>query len=394
MLAPAALIVISLPALGFEFPLTRAQRAQKLVEQGYERIVRGDYSGALSSCDQALEVRGDWAPAYICRSEARLWLKDPKSDRDARRAMRFDPASGDPYRLLGLWEFESKRYPAAISNFNRALELGKLKPDGITECYFYRAQARVNKGDLAGALEDISQGLGVLRGISGSYGDWSFYGLRAEIRRRKGDWDGADSDERQVLSLVEERLRRRGSVVPELLLRRAHANAMLERFEEAAADYERIFELVQDADARLRLEHAVVLFLARRDRQALSSLRLVPKESPHFLTAWRMAVLLKRAQGRGGVAVPPATERPAPPIEEACSWIEGSPTENIAPSKEPLLWGRQALALEMRLQHRAALRLAQKALARDPSDSMAQLAKIHALRGISYPSTSRQPISD
>ena len=388
---PALLLALLLvaPAAAFEIPLTTRQRAQKLVEQGYERIIRGDYTGALSYCDEALKVRNDWAPAYVCRSEARLWLKDPLSDRDARQAMRHDPNSGDPYRLLGLWEYEGGRYPAAIQNFSRALELSKLKPEGVTEIYYYRSRARIKTNDLNGALSDINHGLGVLQGISGSYGDWSFYSLRAEVRRRQGDYNAADSDERQVLELIENRLKHHVTEAPELLRRRANSFALLGEFEKAADEYGRILATYKEGDTKTSLERVLALVMAGRYEAAGRELGPILDAEPRRPLIRRMRALARAAGGdssgamadldsfmSGTSASPETSQELRLALEQdggALTQLEG--WQASAAPRDPALWGRRALVHELLLEHDQALSLGAKALSSDPLDEPARLAR-------------------
>ncbi|MCX5789901.1 MAG: hypothetical protein NTX64_15565, partial [Elusimicrobia bacterium] len=364
MVAPPMLLALALSAWAFEFPLTTGQRAQKLVEQGYERINRGDYNGALNFCDEALKVRRDWAPAYVCRSEARLWLKDPLSDRDARQAMRYDPDSGDPYRLLGLWEYEGGRYAAGIRNFTRALELSKLKPESVSEVYYYRARARIKTGDLAGALSDVTHGLGVMQGVSGSFGDWSFYSLRAEIKRRQGDFDSADKDEREVVDLIEKRLERHPKEAPDLLKRRASSFALLGDFSKSAEEYRRIVALYQEPDPSASLERVLALVMAGSYGDAARELGSILAVQPKRPLIRRMRALARIAAGdssgavqdldtflSGTAAAPDSSQELRLALEQdggAITQLEG--WQSSAAPRSALLWGRRALVHEMLLE--------------------------------------------
>src|ERR1700733_11318328 len=94
---PLLLCAISLPASAIDFPLTRSQKAQKLVEEGQRQILMGNYFRAIDSCTRALGLRGDWGPAYLCRSEARLRTRDiTAASLDAKKAENLDPKSGEP----------------------------------------------------------------------------------------------------------------------------------------------------------------------------------------------------------------------------------------------------------------------------------------------------------
>ncbi|MFA6030920.1 MAG: tetratricopeptide repeat protein [Elusimicrobiota bacterium] len=263
-LAPAA-------ASAFEFPLTRMQRVSKLVDEGYESLQRGDYLRAAETCARALELRGDYAPAYLCRSEARLKNGDPDADKDAMQALLLDPKSGDAYRVLGLYEFESGRVDEAIKHFDRALERSKLRPDEVPNVYYYRARAKLKLGNLDDALKDADRGMAILVGISGNYSDWSFYSLRAEIRRKLGRTKEADEDEGKVLTLLDERMRRRPREATELMRMKAESHALLRDYDSAAKDYADILAKGQGGSGD-RLERADALISAERHEEAVSEL--------------------------------------------------------------------------------------------------------------------------
>lgn len=387
-----ASLILALPLAGaqaFKIPLTTGQRAQKLVEQGYERIIRGDYTGALSFCEEALKVRNDWAPAYICRSEARLWLRDPLSDRDARQAMRFDPNSGDPHRLLGLWEYEAGRYQAAIQNFNRALDLAKLKPEGVTEVYYYRARAKIKLGDLKAAQSDIDHGLGILRGINGSYGDWSFYSLRAEVRRRREDYEGADADERSVVELITGRLKSHKAEAPELLRRRANSYALLGEYERAAQEYGSMLAMYREGDIKTSLERVLALVMGGKYETAAKELVPILEAEPRRPLIRRMRALIRMAAGdssgavadldtfmSGTAAQVESSQELRQALEDdggALTQLEG--WQASAPPRDPKLWGRRALVHAILLEHDQAMSLSAKSLAATPDDEAAHLAR-------------------
>src|SRR5437879_4884930 len=105
-LIPLLILALPLPTSAFDIPLTRTQRARKLVEEGQRQILRMDFTRAIDSCTRALVIRDDWSPAYLCRSEARLLAKESTAaSQDAQKAMKLDPNSGEPLRILGILEY-------------------------------------------------------------------------------------------------------------------------------------------------------------------------------------------------------------------------------------------------------------------------------------------------
>ena len=369
-------------ALAFEFPLTRTQRVQKLVDEGYDSLQRGDYLRAAETCARALELGSDYAPAYLCRGEARLKNGDPDAGQDALQALKLDPKSGDAYRVLGMLDFEAGRASSAVRRFDEALRRSKLKPDEVPNVYYYRARAKLKLGDLDGAFQDTEHGMAVLVGISGNYFDWSFYSLRGEIRRKQGKTAEADKDERKVLELLEQRMRSRPREAPELLKLKAESHSLLRDFNAAAQDYA---DLISKSTAAVsaQLDRANALISAERFREAdeeLTRALLKEPENPRALKL-RGYARVRLNREKDAVEDLDAAQRLLPRdgavfgyraiarmnLEDypaALSDIEQA--QKLSPSEAGALDSRKAYALAMLARHEEALALARKVLARAP----------------------------
>ncbi|MFA6093097.1 MAG: tetratricopeptide repeat protein [Elusimicrobiota bacterium] len=373
---------IAPPCRAFQFPLTQMQKVRKLVDEGQEQLQRGDYARAIETCESALRLRADYAPAYLCRSEARLKTGDPQARQDAVQALRLDPASGEAYRMLGLYEFESGRTEEALKDFDRALERVKLKPDEVPNVYYYRARSKMKLGDLPGALKDAERGMAVLMGVSGNYFDWSFHSLRAEILRKLGRTAEADKDEQKVLSLLDERLLRRPEESAQLLRMKAESHGLLRDYNAAAQDYARLLAKGEGLPSD-RVEHADALLNADKPAEAEKELSLVLSLSPKELKALRLRGYARIRLGRSADALRDLDEilRMAPEDGTTLGYraMARSDLEDYAgalsdlgraqallPAEADALEARKAFVYSKLGRHEDALAAADKALKRRP----------------------------
>jgi tetratricopeptide (TPR) repeat protein len=378
------------PTAAFEFLLTRNQRAQKLVEEGQRHILLGEYLRAIDSCNQALGLRSDWSPAYLCRSEAKMMAMDLEAaGRDAKKAGKLDPASGEPLRILGRLEFEAGRYPEAVDSFTRALKLTKLKPENVSNVYYYRAASYLKLERYDKALSDVQEGLGVLRGVNGDYSDWNFYALRAEIHREMNNEAAADVDEHKVISLITERMKSQPTELLELLRRRAESYMLLHDYEAAAKDMDRLLSY-DGNDSRSLMTQADIYSQAGRHKEAIADLDRVLLSDASQLPALRLRAMERFIMGDTTGSLSDLDSALAIKHDDAASLTargilkrymadyrgslkDLSSAQALNPT-DSTLWGHKAFVLEMLEQHEAALDLAQRTLKQDPDNTSAHIA--------------------
>lgn len=89
-----------------------------------------------------------------------------------------------------------KQWDAAIADFTRAIEL-EAKPGVVSLCYRFRADAKRNKGDLAGAIADYTKSVEL---DTDSDNADSYYG-RGLAKKKSGDSDGAIADYAKTIEL-------------------------------------------------------------------------------------------------------------------------------------------------------------------------------------------------
>lgn len=350
----------------------------------------GNYVRAIDSCTRALGIRGDWGPAYLCRSEARLFTKDlTAASQDAKKAENLDPKNGEPFRILGILEYEAGRYPEAVKCFNQALRLTKIKPENISDVYYLRASSHLNLGDFQPALKDVEEGLGVLRGINGDYGDWKFYQLRADIYRHLGNEARADADENKVVKLIDERIQSRPGELLDLLRARAESHMLLRDYAAAAKDLDRLLVYNGD-DLKTLVDQANAYSLAGRHKEAVGNLDRVLRADPTQLPALRLRSMERFTLGdtRGALSDLDAALS-IKPDDAASLTARGILKRYIADYRGSLkdlngaqalnpddssLWGHKAFVLEMLGNHDTAMNLAEKTLKQEPDNASAHVA--------------------
>ncbi len=380
------------PPLGaFEFPLTRNQRVQKLVEQGQQRINQGEFLQAAELCAQALDLRADWAPAYLCRGEARMKNGDPDAGKDAERALTLDPKSGEAYRVLGIMAFEVGDHKGAVEDFDKALALTKLKPDEVPSIYYYRARSKMHLNDLQGALKDCERGQAVLTGFAGNYSDWSFYSLRADIQRRMGRTEDADKDERRVVDLLDQRIRRKPDQAAEYLRLRAESHTLLREYDQAAQDLGTVIAQ-STGDVAGLTSRADAYISAERFGAAMEDLDKALQLDPKHLPALKLRAYARLRMNRDAEAVADLDEyldsRPTDGAALGYRGIARLNLERFAPALEDLekaqvlipgdsqgLEGRKAYAYAMLGRHPEAWESSLKSLSKHPESFSAHMAK-------------------
>lgn len=140
-------------------------QAQKLdaaaveLKRGKVLHAKQDYAGAIASYSKAIELRPDWAVAYVQRGLARRMqgeLDDAIKDYD--KAMELDPASlrndlsiAEAYINHGFIRRNALQIEAALVDYDKA---AKLLPT-LTQTYLQRGQARLLDETFAGAIADF-----------------------------------------------------------------------------------------------------------------------------------------------------------------------------------------------------------------------------------------------
>lgn len=166
-------------------------------------INSGDYSKAISACDEAVKIKPDSAGIYYERGIAYLKNKDfRRAIDDFNRAielkpdfedafafrgeasgelMRIKPSNAYSYYERGLLYLDWGNYFAAIDDFTKAIE---LKPD-FGDAYHDRGNAYLDKRDYNRALDDFTKAIEFREGSSKAYSYSNRGGIYLELKDYK-----------------------------------------------------------------------------------------------------------------------------------------------------------------------------------------------------------------
>ncbi len=133
-----------------------AESSNSYFNEGYEKHLHGDLSGALKLYSKAIDKNPAFAMAYQMRGAAEQHLKQyTQAINDYTMVIN----CGEPYfKAVGYYnrgvvKNMSGNYAEAISDFSLAIELDKR----LATAFFHRGIARSKTGDLPGRLEDFRQ---------------------------------------------------------------------------------------------------------------------------------------------------------------------------------------------------------------------------------------------
>ena len=124
--------------------------------RGNAKRKSGDNKGAIADFNQAIEIKPDFAEAYIYRGVAKMFSGDIQgSSEDYYQAIKLNPdyASAYVHYNSGLVKVKSGDNKGAIADFNQAI---KHNPDpDYADAYYNRGIAKANLGDKQGAINDF-----------------------------------------------------------------------------------------------------------------------------------------------------------------------------------------------------------------------------------------------
>lgn len=160
--------------------------------RGLAKLMLEDYRGAADDCSEAIKRNRFKPEAYRVRGFANMHLReDSAAIADFKEGLRYCPY--DKYFMFykGVAETDAGVYADAETTFE---ELEKLFPnfdEGLTA----KARMHLLASDTTASLKAIERTLEV------SKNQFTPYLMRAEIKMKRGDWDGASQDLDKALEL-------------------------------------------------------------------------------------------------------------------------------------------------------------------------------------------------
>ncbi|MFN2200452.1 MAG: tetratricopeptide repeat protein, partial [Caldilineaceae bacterium] len=210
------------------------QRAETFVDQGIALLESGYNARAIAKFDDAIELDSEYADAYVQRGMAYASFDESESNdyeqaiSDLEKALELGVNSAEAYYYLGLAIFGARGADRqALANFEKALE---LKPD-YADAYYYRGLVFANFDDLDRAIEDLDRAIALDPSL-----EHAFYWRGRIHADMLEDYDQAIKDYDEAVKLNPEYVAAYSD--------RGQVYAILEEYDNALDDF----------DAALRLE--------------------------------------------------------------------------------------------------------------------------------------------
>ena len=161
-------------------------------KSGNAKVDKGNLDGALADFTKAIELKPDYADAYISRGV----VKDIKGDKDGaiadfNKAIELKPDYADAYNNRGNVKSDKGDLDGALADFTKAIE---LKPN-YAEAYNNRGYVKKAKSDMDGALADFNKAIQLKPN-----NDFAYFN-RGSLKFDKGNMDGALADFNKAIEL-------------------------------------------------------------------------------------------------------------------------------------------------------------------------------------------------
>ncbi len=163
----------------------RADRseAQKLVQEAFAAVKAGKEADGLRLADRAVRADPGYGEAYCARGIAHLWLKKSREAADdLAQGARLGAGAANYQGYLAQALCDTKRW-------HEALEAAEAAVRGVPQWgvgYHTRARARLELGEIDGAIEDWTKAL--------SLQDIGYHYMRARAYLAQGEWDKCAAD--------------------------------------------------------------------------------------------------------------------------------------------------------------------------------------------------------
>lgn len=176
--------------------LSIKEKRQKdlLYNEGVEHILNMNYSGAVSSFSESLEIDMSNASAWLNRGRAYAAIGDIETAiADFNQAIYYDSSLAEAYFYKGYFLFNIEPYTITRDLLQSALNLGYEQP----ELFYYLGLTNLLEGDDDKALINFNKAIAMKDDYSLAYHD------RAGIKKKLGDYNGALYDYKTAVNYLE-----------------------------------------------------------------------------------------------------------------------------------------------------------------------------------------------
>jgi tetratricopeptide (TPR) repeat protein len=168
-----------------------------------------DYQGALVDFNRAIQLKPNFARAYVARAELKVSLNNNGNRKifngnnqdalaDLNRAIQIDPNEYTYYERATLKRDRMKDFKGAIVDYNRLIQINPNK----SYYYSHRGECKENLNDFQGALTDYNRAIEI-RPNQIIPNDSDYYITRAHLKVYKlNDAQGALTDYNRFIQLI------------------------------------------------------------------------------------------------------------------------------------------------------------------------------------------------
>jgi tetratricopeptide (TPR) repeat protein len=237
-------------------------------EQGYQKVINGDFIGAIASWDRALEIKPDLHEAWNNRGAALANLgRLEEAIASYDQALEIKPDKHEAWNIRGAALANLGRLEEAIASYDRALE---IKPDDH-EAWYGRGNALGNLGRLEEAIASYDRALEIKPDKHEAWNNRGFalYNL-GRLEEAIASFDRA----LEIKPDLHQAWDNRGSALDDL-----------GRFEDAIASFDQALEIQPDLHQAWN-NRGVALGNLGRFEQAIASYDKALEFKPDYHQAW------------------------------------------------------------------------------------------------------------
>lgn len=270
-------------------PIQAIKRAIQLKPDFYQAwYLRGwvnlnNKKESLQSFKKATDIQPKFAPAWRLRGMVLLSLKRYPEALSSFEKLPENDIGAQEYRSLVL--LSQKRFPEALDFANQAIANSRNPSASI---YIVRSRARMGTGDSKGAMADLNQAIhlnpGFLKG--------AVYFLQSQLRSQQGDLKGALVDLNKAMDFEPEKT--------DYLIERAAVRLKLKDYKGAIADINKFISLNPKIIDAIKAR-GLIKFKQKDYKNALADfnefLRLKPEDSDAYYFRGQTLAQMKNYQG-------------------------------------------------------------------------------------------------